>query len=144
MSILEKIPSWDNSNIFNGFDDPKIEEIFDQCAIITNKLKEFSFDHSNTTYALLKEYSDFLPIIYEILTFCNCALSVNSQNTQAKQTQAIFHNYFTKLRNAFEPLSESIQNLSDNDFEQFFKQESISYLKDFFAYKRKQLVFSLG
>lgn len=150
MNDLQTI-SWDNTNIYKDFNDPQIEKdlalvaestaIFESKeALYKNLINQLETNNTTDLYKNLEltielyhRYLETNITYYQVMVYSMTALSVNTQNKEAKNLQARGQKLWTNYLKAFKPISICVQR-SPTDFLTLFLDDK----------RTKELHFTLG
>ncbi len=167
MEIFKTPVHWDNSNIYQSFSDTKIEKDFSKLnahrdfleaksALFLNLVNKM--DQNSLAQDVLVEMKEILPLALEcyrketecfelinsLRVFSSCALTINSQDTDAKD----LNNRAAAMTNEIKKSTKSFQMFllrsPETFLESFFKDENAAHDEFILRYQRSQNDFLLS
>lgn len=161
MEVVKQSVRWDNSNIYSSFTDPQIEKDFEILKthrdFIEMKSSLFSqlvnkIDPHNNQQNQDNDLTEVLPlaldcfkrdaecsVIFNALrVFSNCALSINSQNQEAKNLSSRAAAFASDLEKASKSFQLFLLRSPESFLEKFFKDDLARNFEFLLRYDRQQ------
>lgn len=161
MEVSKTTVNWDNSNIYKSFTDSQIEKDFSTLKLhrdflelksplflqIVNKL-----DQNQAGQGIQTELAEMLPLALEcykkekecsvllnaLRVFSHCALSVNSQNQEAKNLSNRTSAFASELEKSSKSFQLFLLRSPENFLEDFLKNEFAGHDEFILRYRRQQ------
>ncbi|MTI12616.1 M3 family oligoendopeptidase [Sansalvadorimonas verongulae] len=145
------IPSWDNSAIYSGFDDPAIEADIARIQAGTEIIAELA---AQLKEPLLSEQFEILEeilvthdktrvLLATLFTYASCATSVDVTNIAAKKLSVRMGSIGSELTQAFTLARQLILKTDDVTFEALFQRSAVQPQHFHFSHERKHSQYYL-
>jgi oligoendopeptidase F len=150
--------TWDNTNVYSGFDDPKLntdlENVQREILSFAKEATQFeeligSADAENNNWmtkarTLTRKSLDISLDLQLMSVFASCKTSVEADNKQAKELASKVQKTWSDLSKAQTPLDLFILRSSDKFFNDFISEDSVSETKFMWEHARKENDFLLS
>lgn len=129
---------WDNSEIYGGFDDPKLladmESLKTEIGVLKEQASEFSkvledlssaSSYLGKTQAFLLKESELMQTLRTISTFASCQLSTDALHKQAKELSGRLSLVSAQFSKACKPVNLFLQRAPQNFIDELLKLEGM-------------------
>lgn len=144
-------PSWDNSEIYKNFADPKIDLdlqwIDSELQKLQTEISSAADDLKKMDRPILRQIHQrgfqVLAQIFNIKTYASTALTVNSKNEDARALTDKITRLYTRHAVTMKPLQVFLTRVDQDWFEEFMNDESMNSSAFQLRYAREQVDFLL-
>lgn len=152
--------TWDNSNIYKSFEDPRLMEDLEALAVEASRFKDESglfeewvkkleaqvepdTDILNRAISLKKRELDSYIVLRSAQTFIHCALSVNAKDERAKEIDGKLGSTFINMMKALKPLNVFLQRAPESFIESYLKDPAVKETAFLLHHGRKLKIHGL-
>ncbi|WP_422450151.1 M3 family oligoendopeptidase [Endozoicomonas sp. ALB091] len=142
----DSIPVWDNTHIYQDFNDPALKQdlktITEICDALSDKALALDTGNENTVVKILVEaikLDEKASILcWTASTFASSTSSVDAKNEDASRLDARTNTLSARIDQAFKPFKQYLLKASDEVLQQVFADRAAASYQFYFQHERKR------
>ena len=139
---------FNNQNIYQSLDDPKINEDISKSELLSIQASEQALQidimDASSVRKILYRFDEALVILHDISTFATLIQVVDSSNELAERLNSKCSAEITQVEQRRVPLIDSLMALSDEEFDVLIKQAAIKPFQFILEHERKMAIHRLS